>query len=126
MKKNTTVYLLNPVPSVRNLINDFIPEENYHHQSLRIITQDVSEYASGWEMTLFDLQKIFKTARDSGFDTNFQVAVKRDNDGPLRFCQRYEWLPAGPQRKKLARKVARAVTRKSANIKQSTFKFITE
>lgn len=121
MKTTSTVFLINPPDLVNRLCSYMLPENSFCESLAIVEDSGAQKKFSGWEMTLSELKCVYQKASASQFDTNFKVAIRRINMGPLRFMKRSEWLPHVVQRGKIKRKLNRVLKKRTV---KSTFGFM--
>lgn len=105
MKK---VFLIKPPEFVNSLCASMLPEQNFH-ESLAIDDSGAHNPVSGWEMSMSQLNNVYKKASANRFDTDFKVAAHRAGEGSLRFLKKSEWLGHKIRSNKIKHKVKRAL-----------------
>lgn len=87
-------YILNPCADINSLCASFLEEENFH-SAITVVDGTNKNIVQGWEVTLEQLRKIYRAARDKNIPlTYFRVGKPRQRRSEeVRYAQKKEYIP---------------------------------
>lgn len=86
-------YILNPCNDINSLCASFLEEENFH-SAITVVDGDNKKTVQGWEVTLEELRKVYRAARDKNIPlTHFRVGTPRQRSSEvMRYAQKKEFI----------------------------------